>query len=256
MSRSGPLISVIIPAFDCEAFLAEAVESVRAQSHQPVEIIIVDDGSTDATPAVIQSLGTDIRSARQPNLGPAAARNLGLEIARGEFIAFLDADDLWTDGKLRSQLDRLIEDPEMQVLVGATQRVRAAPDGTAVTAGRRLEAVGPVWMLFHLGAGLFRREVFATVGTFDVSLRQGEDVDWFMRAREAHVQIGISNDLAQLYRIHQNNMTREIRDKDRCFLAAVKKSLDRRRAERETAPDLPPVPGLADFNAERGVKDS
>jgi glycosyltransferase involved in cell wall biosynthesis len=256
MSLDSPLVSVIIPAFNCETFLPEAVESVREQSYQSLEIIIVDDGSTDGTPCLIESLGTGIKTSRQTNQGPAAARNSGLALAKGEFIAFLDADDLWTAGKIEQQLEHFTGEPQTQVVVGATQRVRAARSNNVARVGPGLEPVGPVWMLFSLGATLIRREVFDEVGWFDVSLRQGEDVDWFMRAREAGVSIGISRELVQWYRMHESNLTRVKKDKDRYFLAAMKKSIDRRRATSRKAMDLPAVPGLSDFMPQRKVKQS
>lgn len=250
MSGQQPLVSVIIPAFDSREFLANAVSSVRAQSYNPLEIIIIDDGSTDGTGAVVDSLGQDIKTASQPNQGPAAARNHGLNLARGAFIAFLDADDQWTKGKLSSQVRRLLEEPALDAIIGATQRVQAPATGGSTAGNKQLEAVGAVWMIFSIGASLFRREVFTRVGMFDESMRQGEDIDWFMRAREAGVSIGISNDVVQLYRIHANNMTRNLADKDRFFLAAMKKSLDRRRAGGTEATELPPVAGLAGFKME------
>jgi glycosyltransferase involved in cell wall biosynthesis len=247
----APLVSVIIPAFNAAAFLGEAVASVRAQAPGPLEIvpleivpleiIIIDDGSSDRTPEVIGALGAGVRALHQPNRGPAAARNLGLAGAGGEFIAFLDADDRWTQGKLELQLRKLRAEPAADLVVGATQRVRAAgADG-------RLEPAGPVWMLFHLGAGLFRRRAFERVGAFDESLRQGEDVDWFLRAREAGLNIAIVSEVVQLYRVHGDNMTHNQADRDRYFLAAMKKSLDRRRRDGRPAPELPPVEGLAGF---------
>ena len=253
MSRASPLVSVIIPAFDCAAFLGDAVGSVRAQGQRDLEIIVVDDGSRDETPAVIRSLGRAVRSLHQPNQGPAAARNAALALARGRFIAFIDADDLWVKGRLRVQLQAFAAEPGLQVVVGATQRVRAAKQGHPGTLAPGLDAFGPVWMLFHLGAALFRREAFDTVGTFDVSMRQGEDVDWFLRAREAGIRIGISSELAQLYRVHRSSLTQAGHDKDRWFVAALKKSLDRRRSGSAAAADLPVVPGLADFMPKNGA---
>jgi len=252
MSRARATISVIIPAYNGESFLAEAVASVRAQSLAPDEIIIVDDGSEDGTEVVIKSLGPDIRSIRQDNGGPAAARNRGLEMASGDLIAFIDADDLWLDGKLKSQARRLRDDATIHLVLGATQRVRQSVNPLADGQGHNLTPTGPVWMLLHLGAGLFRRAVFDTVGGFDEDLRQGEDVDWFMRARELGVEMGISNKVVQLYRRHDANLTSDLEDKDRFFLAALKKSLDRRRAGETAAKNLEPIGELANFKAPRG----
>src|SRR5579871_1893267 len=100
--------SVIIPVYNAEAFLAQAVESVRRQTVKPLEIIVVDDGSTDNSAQVAARL--DVHYIYQPNRGPAAARNRALTAARGQFIAFLDADDLWPDNKLAMQTEILTQD--------------------------------------------------------------------------------------------------------------------------------------------------
>lgn len=252
MSTPGQTISVIIPVYNGGAYLADAVASVREQSLPAFEIIIVDDGSVDGTPAVIASLGPDVRSIRQCNMGPAAARNRGLELACGTYIAFIDADDLWCEGKLEAQARRLHDEPTLQMVIGATQRVRHASSQQTVCPDRRLVPVGPVWMLFHLGATLFRRTVFETVGVFDENLRMGEDVDWFLRAREAGVQMGIFHEVVQHYRQHGANLTGDTLEKDRFFLAALKRSLDRRRRGDGRADELAPVSGLVDFAPDRG----
>ena len=120
----GPLVSVVIPVFNGEAFLREAVESVREavhvldQKYSPVEIIIVDDGSTDGTGTVARSLPETVRYLQQTNQGPAAARNRGIERAHGSLIAFADADDLWPAAKLELQLPYLINDPTIEIEFG------------------------------------------------------------------------------------------------------------------------------------------
>src|SRR5262245_20840904 len=98
------LISCIVPVFNGERYLGEAIESILKQSYRPIEIIIADDGSTDDTVTVAARYGTQIRYLRQSNAGPAAARNLGLSVAAGEFVAFLDADDIWHPEKLARQM--------------------------------------------------------------------------------------------------------------------------------------------------------
>lgn len=105
-------------------FLSEAVASIWQQNYHPLEIIIVDDGSTDETAELAKSLGKDIRYAYQRNSGPAAARNKGLEMACGDIIAFLDADDLWPPNKLRIQVTRLVNDPKLDVVLGRIQFVK------------------------------------------------------------------------------------------------------------------------------------
>ena len=252
MSDSAPAISVIVPVFNGAAFLAEAVASVRSQSLRPFEIIVVDDGSVDDTAAVIDSLGPELRSIRQPNRGPAAARNRGLEMARGDFIAFIDADDLWLGSKLEIQARRLCGDSAVQLVLAATQRVKPSDGSETGGRGQGLMPTGPVWMLLSLGAALFRRTVFDTVGQFDEDLRQGEDVDWFMRARELGIEMGVSSEVVQLYRRHGANLTDDRQDTDRFFLTVLRKSLDRRRADAASAKELAPIDELSHFKPSQG----
>ncbi len=104
-----PLVSVIIPAYNAEEYVADAIDSALAQTYRPIEIIVADDGSTDGTAAVVQSYNGPVQYHYRENAGPAAARNLGLEHARGEYIAFLDADDLWHPQKVEVQVQTMEE---------------------------------------------------------------------------------------------------------------------------------------------------
>src|SRR5215472_561278 len=105
-------ISVIIPAYNHARFLTPAIESVLSQTMEPSEIVVVDDGSTDETSSVLGTFGRQIRVVRQKNQGVAAARNRGAELATGEYLAFLDADDLWLPRKLEMQLNRFESESE------------------------------------------------------------------------------------------------------------------------------------------------
>ena len=107
----APLISCIVAVYNGDPYLAEALESIHAQTYRPIEVLVVDDGSTDGTPGVIARHGDRVRALHQANAGPAAARNLGLREARGEFIAFLDADNLWAPTKLERQYHRSSDEP-------------------------------------------------------------------------------------------------------------------------------------------------
>src|SRR5690349_13432849 len=102
-TNQQPLISVIVPVYNGSDFLSEAIDSIRQQMYGSIEIIVVDDGSTDSTPQIIESFANSIQSIRQDNAGPAAARNAGIRLAHGEVIGFLDADDLWPPDKLKIQ---------------------------------------------------------------------------------------------------------------------------------------------------------
>ena len=129
MTAASPMVSVVIPVFDAGGRLLEAIASVERQRYEPLEIVVVDDGSTDDTPALIESLGPRVRALRQPNAGPAAARNRGLAAARGELFAFLDADDLWPDRKLQRQVAALATAPDVDVVLG---RVSYLPESGGV----------------------------------------------------------------------------------------------------------------------------
>ena len=218
--------SVIIPVFNGAGRLAEAVASVRAQRRDGDEIVVVDDGSTDATPDLIRSLGADVVCLRQDNAGPAAARNLGLQAATGDLIAFLDHDDLWAPGRQAALTALLTADAGLDVAMGQVRvasdpALPAAPDGDP----RRAVAHRP----WHLGALLIRRRVFARVGPFRPDLRQAEDMDWYMRAREAGTRFRAVEGVSLLYRLHAENLSRDVQGSRAFLLESLKGALDRRR---------------------------
>ncbi len=234
MASEAPLVSVIVPVYNGDRFLAEAIDSIRRQDYRPLEIIVVDDGSTDGTPAVASRLAGEVGYVRQDNAGTPAARNTGLRLARGTLIGFLDADDLWTDRKLALQVPRLMESPAAEIVLGYTEVASLAD----VEHSRRA-APAPAPLL-TLGAALVRRSSFQRAGLFDETLRYCDDVDWFLRAKEAGLSLRIHDDLVQVYRRHDRNLTNH-RDLDRRFFVEVlKRSLDRRR--RAGAGSVEPLP--------------
>ena len=232
----GPLVSVVIPVFNGERFLREAVQSVLDQKYSPIEIIIVDDGSTDGTAAVARSLGETVRYLHQANQGPAAARNRGIEQAQGGLIAFADADDLWPSGKLEVQLPYLVNDPAIEIVMGRIQQVRLSKTVNGQTHAE--EFAEPAFSV-NLGSAVIRKSVFERVGLFDESMRYSEDVDWFMRAREAGAAIITIDVVTLLYRQHEENMTRGKSTSQLNVLKALKRSLDRRRERTGVASALP-----------------
>ena len=222
----NPLVSVVIPVFNGERFLREAVRSVLDQQYAPLEIIIVDDGSTDGTATVARSLPATVRYLHQPNQGPAAARNRGIEQAQGGLIAFADADDLWPPAKLELQLPYLINDPGVEIVMGRVQLLSE----TGLT-----ESAFSV----NLGCAVIRKSVFDRVGLFDETMRYSEDVDWFMRARESGAAIMTIDAVTLFYRQHEQNMTRGKSTSELNVLKALKRSLDRRRERASVAAALP-----------------
>ncbi|MCW5881060.1 MAG: glycosyltransferase family 2 protein [Anaerolineae bacterium] len=233
-----PLVSVIVPVYNGAAFLSEALASIHAQAYPALETLVIDDGSTDDSAGIaMQTEG--IRLLSQANQGPAAARNLGLASARGDLIAFLDADDLWPAGKLAGQVARLLADPSLEVALGRVQAFGVP--------GVPLPATEPV-IDVHLGSGVFRRAVFERVGGFDAGLRFSEDHDWFLRAREQGVRMVVMAAVTLLYRVHADNMTRQADVAGYGLAAVLKRSLDRRRAAGTLGRRLP---ALADFDEAR-----
>lgn len=235
-------VSVIIPVHNGDAFLADAVESIQRQGDTPLEIIIVDDGSTDGTAQLIPRLTGNIRAVAQSNRGPAAARNTGLRMARGNVIGFLDADDLWPANKLALQLACLADHPDIGIVQGRIQCIRTKDKGRRMKdKGQRtkdeeqptrydvVEAFADPYLGLQLGSALCRVAVFETVGGFDERLRHSEDVDWFLRAREQDIPMSILDQVTLLYRIHPHNMTRARAARDHYFIQALKHSLDRRK---------------------------
>ena len=227
-NKVGPLVSVVIPAFNGERFLREAVQSVLDQKYSPIEIIVVDDGSTDGTATVARSLSETVRYLHQINKGPAAARNRGIEQAQGSLIAFADADDLWPADKLALQLPYLISDPSIEIVMGRIQQVNLSGEG-----------FGEPAFSVNLGSAIVRRSVFERVGLFDESMRYSEDVDWFMRVREAGAAIMTIEAVTLFYRQHEQNMTRGKSTSELNILKTLKRSLDRRREREGVASALP-----------------
>jgi glycosyltransferase involved in cell wall biosynthesis len=246
---NGPLVSVIVPCYNAARLLPEAVASIHAQRYEPLEILVVDDGSTDETPAVASGFGSAIRYFQKPNGGPASARNLGLREARGELIAFLDADDQWPEYKIELQAGRLLADPELDVVTGRVQYIEL-PGGEIP----RLQFEGPdnTLAFIQLGAGLYRRRAFDRAGFFDETLRFSEDHDWFLRAREAALKIVVLAEVTLLYRLHESNMTRDAKARDFKLTAVIHKSLERRRRKSGTAAELPT---WSSFDEKRGTEE-
>ncbi|OHB71784.1 MAG: hypothetical protein A2V70_04540 [Planctomycetes bacterium RBG_13_63_9] len=175
----------MIPAYNSAALLPDAIASVRAQHWPDLEIIVVDDGSSDHTPEVLQRLaGTDMRCIRQTNTGPAAARNTGILAARGQWVAFLDADDLWLPGKLATQFDAIAHHTEAGFsYTDDRQRYANGEEHERIVGvtGRRL-FTELLWGN-HLCTPtvIVHRDCFDQVGLFDPKLRTGEDWDMWLR---------------------------------------------------------------------------
>jgi glycosyltransferase involved in cell wall biosynthesis len=222
-------ISAIIAVYNGADRLREAIASIQAQDFAPSEIIVVDDGSTDATPDVIRSYGTAVRAFRKEHGGLSAAHNFALRQATGEAIAFLDHDDLWTPHCLSSLMGLLQSDPAIDIASGKVEMryERSVPPSPEMQ--RCLVETNRPFMMHSL---LIRREMFDRIGGFDERLTHAMDVDWYMRARDHGARFGLVDRVTMIYRMHETNMTRDLYATTQGILSAFKTSLDRRRMAR------------------------
>ena len=225
MGKNDRLVSVIIPVYNGERYLGEAIESALAQDYRPIEVIVVNDGSADNTEAIAKRYEKDIIYVRQENRGPAAARNRGLHMSHGEFVGFLDADDLWSTNKLTLHLEPMAADPSLEIVLGLSQVMRLQDGNDKVIFKKWHDPI----LILLFGAALIRRSVFEKFGFFDETLRHSEDTDWFMRVREMGVSMTIIQEVTLFYRQHESNMTLDSVARNRFFIKAFKNSLDRRR---------------------------
>ena len=228
MSDENPLVSVIIPVYNGARYLREALESVFAQTYRPIEVIVIDDGSADDSGVIAQSF-PEVRYIRQTNQGVAAARNNGIEAARGEFFAFLDQDDLWTPEKLKVQIVHLLRNPELGYTL--TQQKFFLTPGATLPPWFRKELFDSVHTGWVLGTLVVRRTTLAQVGSFTTGYSAANDSDWFFRAKAAEIPMAVMPELLLLKRIHEANDSSRAKDILSELRKVVKSSLDRQRRQ-------------------------
>lgn len=190
---SKPLVSIVVPAYNAEQWVGRAIESVLAQDWPRIELIVVNDGSTDNTEEICLRYKEKIRYLCQPNRGVSAARNAGIQIASGEFIGFLDADDEYLPHMVSTLVEALLEFPEAMAASGAyllrrgATETRCPPKGSVLQYGKRVGLVSDFfciyarWNLVWTGAVLVRKQAFDEVGLFRPDLRLGEDIEMWTR---------------------------------------------------------------------------
>lgn len=227
MMTTAPEVSVVIPVHNGEKYLAEAIRSVLAQSYPRIEVIVVDDGSTDHSASIVCAFGPPVRLMQQANLGPAEARNAGVRQAVGDVLAFLDADDLWTPDKLARQIEALSSNSACEAVVGRVENF-LSPE-LDETQRRSLAIAVQQGGDVHVGALLIRRMAFQRVGYFNVRWRQCDFVDWWSRATLAGLNYAILPDLVLRRRLHNNNLTRLERTSRNEYVAMLRQHLARQR---------------------------
>lgn len=207
-----PLVSVIIPTYNNASFLVESLNSVLHQTYNQVEVIVVDDGSTDNTEEVLSPYQQSIRYLKKANGGPSSSRNAGIALAQGEFIAFQDADDLWLPQKLALQVEHFRQNQKLGVVFTGSQHFNESGLlDSNVRPGHPL----PTGMIFDklltdhfiaMSTVMVRRSCIDEIGAFDESLIGAEDYNFYLRLARKF-QYGCLNQVLVQKRLHQSNLS-------------------------------------------------
>ena len=224
------LVTCVVPAYNSSRYIAEALESVLAQTYSNIEVIVADDGSTDDTATIVGGYDERVTYLRQETKGPAATRNLGVHAANGEFLAFLDADDLWHNEKVERQIARFTASPELEACVTHAKMFwvpQLEHEALEYRDNPRSEAI-PGYATTTL---LARRSLFERIGAFRTDLWFSDATEWFIRARERGVVVELLPDVLTYHRMHEGNLTRRGSEASKAeFARIVGESLVRRRA--------------------------
>ena len=233
-----PLVTVATPAYNGERFIAEAIESVLGQSWPRVELIVVDDGSTDGTAGVVEGFaGEGVRLMRQANAGPAAARNAGIRAGSGEFVCYLDQDDRMTPRRIELQVGYLLEHPDAGIVLGREELEvepgtelpywasveRLPKPGAGPGAGPNRDTIHPPNTL------LARRAAFEQLGGFSEDVLYSDDVDFVLTANDLGIGVGMIDDVVLTHRLHGANITNDHDTLLRGLAHVLKRRIERRR---------------------------
>lgn len=220
-------ISVLIPVYNGAAYLAEAIASVYAQTLRPLELIVVDDGSTDASAAIATAAGAQVH--RQVRLGTAGAINAGVALAQGGWLAILDADDRWLPDKLERQWAAVQRIPGAARTLFFTHLRQFASPELAPTQVQRLAGVDQVLPGIVETTLLVQRHAFTEVGGYDLRWRVGEFIDWYARAQGLGWQTHVLPEVLAERRLHAANLARHQRDGHADVLRILHAKLRRER---------------------------
>ncbi|MDP6673510.1 MAG: glycosyltransferase, partial [Gammaproteobacteria bacterium] len=231
-NSSNPLISIVVPAHNAATTIKETIDSVLRQTLTDFELLIIDDGSTDDTVKIVANI-TDSRvhCFSFANEGPSAARNRGIERTTGEFVAFLDADDLWLPGKLAAQVDALRRNPDAALAFSWSDSIDEA--GTFLKKGNHVPPEDSVyeqlivWNFLDNGSTpMIRRKTLSGAGAFDEGLRYGEDWDMWLRLAYRYPIICIP-EVHVLYRVRQSSASSNVTQLAEGTLKVLHLALDR-----------------------------
>lgn len=223
-SDSGMSVSVIVPTRDGAEFIADTIESIAAQTVSPLEIILVDDGSTDRTAEIALGISPLVRVVTVQGLGPAGARNAGILAARGSLLTFLDHDDLWVSRKLEWQIGLMSDEPDVDICVG---RLRSFRDGPSRTERDWLGDAIPGYLTITMMA---RRDCFERVGLLDAARPFSDSAEWLLRAEDTGLWIKMIDEVLTLHRVHDRNHSRVHADRSRAeFLQLARQRIEHSR---------------------------
>jgi glycosyltransferase involved in cell wall biosynthesis len=239
---SPKLISCIVPVFNGEDYIKETLDSIHGQTYRPIQVIVADDGSTDGTADIVERYPHAVVYVRQENSGPAWARNLGLSVATGEFIAFLDADDLWHPQKLERQIACFEACPGLDYCVAHIQNFWISELETEAERFKDHPRSKPV-PAYTTHTLLARRSLFEAIGEFDASLHHCDDTEWFLRAGDHGATGELLPEVLAYRRLHRTNRSRIFSHASRQeYLQLIKSRLDQQRALDKKAPPARTAP--------------
>ena len=216
---SKPETSVGMPVMDGAKYTAEAIQSIIDQDYDPLEIIVVDDGSTDNTADIVKFSDDKILYTYQENKAVATARNYGLYAASGLFVAFVDSDALWHAGKLTAHAEHFSAHPDMDISICSI-----------------LQYENESLITLHPGAAMISQKVFDKMGLMDKALRFAEDINWYLQAIESNIPIKVIDEVVYFYRVHRNNMTRDLQATNLYLVSAFKQLPECRRRQNPCNP--------------------
>lgn len=225
--HNRPLISVVIPVYNGERYVGEAIQSVLDQDYRPVEVVVLNDGSTDGTADVVDNFGDAIRHVYQENHGLGDARNKGVGASTGEYVAFLDADDVWTSQKLTRQMAAFRSDHTLDMCFGDVAQFVSPelPEGKT----RDLHVNAKPQRGHHPGTMLLKRTTFDLVGPFRNDRQFGEFIDWYARATELSLNMFSISHVVMKRRLHNQNMGIQKRDARQDYARVLGEVIRRRR---------------------------
>jgi glycosyltransferase involved in cell wall biosynthesis len=227
MTSREPLVSALIPARDCERYVGEAIESALAQTHEAIEVVVVDNASSDGTAAVARRFDDRVRVVHEPRPGLGPARNAALAAARGEYIAFLDCDDLWDPHKTEMQIAAFDDDPAPDIVLGHVRQF-VSPDLDPERAAELRIPAEPQPGL-HVGAALVPRRVVSAVGRWREDIEVSDSLEWFLASRRLGFRERMLPDVVTLRRIHGGNHSLQNKERRGEWARVLKRDLDARR---------------------------